>query len=216
MVTMAIGLAALPAAAQVAPTPAPAPTPAAPLPRVAIVTSAGRIVVEADTGRAPASAGNFLRYVDQRRLDGTSFYRVVKVADRFGFVQFGSNGDGRKSLPPVKHEPTTLTGLKHLDGTLSTARLAPGTARGEFTVSVGDQPSFDADPARPGDNQGYAAFGRIVEGMDVVLRIFDAPVSPDKMLRGAFKGEVPAAPVTIVTARRIQSSPARGGGSPQG
>ncbi len=210
MLTMAIGLAAMPAAAQVA-------TP--PLPRVAIETSAGRIVVEADTRAAPVSAGNFLRYVDQRKLDGTSFYRVVKVADKFGFVQFGSNGDPKKSLPPVKHEPTSTTGLKHLDGTLSTARLAPGTARGEFTVAVGDQPSFDADPARPGDNQGYAAFGRIVEGMDVVLRVFDAPVSPDKALRGAFRGEVPVAPVTILTARRLpplRSSPASGGGIPQG
>jgi peptidyl-prolyl cis-trans isomerase A (cyclophilin A) len=186
------------------------------LPRVAIVTSAGRFVVEADTARAPISAGNFLRYVDQRKLDGTRFYRVVKVADHFGFVQFGSNGDPKKSLPPVKHEPTGTTGLKHLDGTLSTARLAPGTARGEFTVAVGDQPSFDADPSRPGDNQGYAAFGRVVEGMDVVMRVFDAPVSPDTALRGAFKGEVPVAPVTILTARRIQSSPARGGGGPQG
>ncbi len=209
MTTMA--LAAVPALAQTA------PSPAAPLPRVAIVTSAGRIVVEADTVHAPVSAGNFLRYVDQHRLDGTRFYRVVKVADRFGFVQFGSNGDGRKSLPPVKHEPTTTTGLKHLDGTVSTARLAPGTARGEFTVSVGDQPSFDADPARPGDNQGYAAFGRIVEGMDVVLRIFDAAVSPDTALRGAFRGEVPVAPVTILTARRLpQSSAKAGGGGPQG
>ena len=194
MLGMAIGLAAMPAVAQVA-------TP--PLPRVAIETSAGRIVVEADTKAAPVSAGNFLRYVDQRKLDGTSFYRVVKVADKFGFVQFGSNGDPKKSLPPVKHEPTSTTGLKHLGGTISTARLAPGTARGEFTVAVGDQPSFDADPARPGDNQGYAAFGRIVEGMDVVLRIFDAPVSPDKTVRGAFKGEVPTAPVTILTARRL-------------
>ncbi len=204
MVTMAIGLAALPATAQVAPTsPAPATTPAAPLPRVAIDTGAGRIVVEADTVHAPVSANNFLRYVDQRKLDGTNFYRVVKVADKFGFVQFGSNGDGKRSLAPIRHEPTTTTGLKHLDGTISTARLAPGTARGEFTVSVGDQPSFDADPARPGDNQGYAAFGRIVEGMDVVLRIFDAPVSPDKTVRGAFKGEVPTTPVTIVRARRL-------------
>jgi len=163
--------------------------------------------VEADTRAAPVSANNFLRYVDQRKLDGTNFYRVVKVADKFGFVQFGSNGDGKRSLPPIRHEPTSTTGLKHLDGTLSTARLAPGTARGEFTVSVGDQPSFDADPARPGDNQGYAAFGRIVEGMDVVLRIFDAPVSPDKTVRGAFKGEVPTATVTILTARRLPVTP---------
>lgn len=184
---------------------APAQQPAGetPLPRVAVVTSEGRFVVEADTRRAPISAGNFLRYVDRRKLDGAGFYRVVKVADRFGFVQFGSDGDPKRSLPPIKHEPTSATGLKHLDGTLSTARLEPGSARGEFTISVGDQPSFDADPARPGDNQGYTAFGRVVEGMDVVMKVFDAPVSPTATLRGGFKGEVPQAPVTIVSARRL-------------
>ncbi|MFS0771541.1 peptidylprolyl isomerase [Sphingomonas sp. 1P08PE] len=188
------------------PVPTPAPT-ASDLPRVAIVTDKGRFVVEADTKHAPVSAGNFLRYVDQKRLDGTDFYRVVKVADHFGFVQFGSNGDPKRSLPPIRHEPTSATGLKHLDGTLSTARLAPGTARGEFTVSVGDQPSFDADPTKPGDNQGYAAFGRIVEGMEVVMAIFDAPVSPNATVRGAFRGEVPVARVRIVSARRL--TPAR-------
>jgi peptidyl-prolyl cis-trans isomerase A (cyclophilin A) len=182
---------------------APAAAPAATLPRVAVVTSKGRFVVEADTLHAPISAGNFLRYVDQRRLDGTRFYRTVKVGERFGFVQFGSDGDPKRTLPPIAHEPTTKTGLRHVDGTISTARLAPGSARGEFTIAVGDQPSFDADPARPGDNQGYAAFGHVVEGMDVVLSIFDAPVAPEATVRGSFKGEVPATPVTIVSARRV-------------
>jgi peptidyl-prolyl cis-trans isomerase A (cyclophilin A) len=105
--------------------------------------------------------------------------------------------------PPIRHEPTSETGIKHLDGTLSLPRLAPGTARGEFTIMVGDQPSFDADPSKPGDNLGYAAFGRVVEGQEVLLKIFDAPTSPTKTLMGSFKGEVPEAPVTIVTARRL-------------
>ncbi|MBO9624672.1 MAG: peptidylprolyl isomerase [Sphingomonas sp.] len=190
-------LLAAPAAAQTA---APAP---APNPRVALETSAGRIVVEVFQDKAPISAKNFLRYVDAKRFDGITFYRTVKVADRFGFVQFGVQNAPAKMFPPVKHEPTSQTGIKHLDGTLSMPRLAPGTARGEFTISVGDQPSFDADPARPGDNLGYAAFARVVEGMDVVLKIFDAPTSPTKTLQGSFKGEVPVAPVKIVTARRI-------------
>lgn len=194
-------LAATGATAQTTPT---VPT-EAPLPRVAIETGEGRIVIEANTRAAPVTAGNFLRYIDQRRLDGARFYRVVMVADRFGFVQFGVNGDPKLSLPPIKHEPTSVTGLKHLDGTISTARLEPGTARGEFTISVGDQPSFDADPARPGDNQGFAAFGRVVEGMDVLLRIFGSPVSPTETVRGSFKGEVPAVPITIVTARRLSA-----------
>ncbi len=132
--------------------------------------------------KAPISAANFLHYVDQKKLDGITFYRTCKVADKFGFVQFGTNGDPKRTLPPIKHEPTTITGLKHLNGTLSTARLAPGSARGDFTISVGDQPSFDADPTKPDDalktNLGYAAFGRVVDGMDVVLELYDEkPIS---------------------------------------
>lgn len=188
---------ALPAAAQTA-----APAPAA-NPRVALETTAGRIVIEVYQDKAPISAKNFLRYVDAKRFDGISFYRTVKVQDHFGFVQFGVQNAPAKMFPPVKHEPTSQTGIKHLDGTLSMPRLALGTARGEFTISVGDQPSFDADPARPGDNLGYAAFARVVEGMDVVLKIFDGPTSPTKTLQGSFKGEVPLEPVKIVNARRI-------------
>ncbi|MDQ2878476.1 MAG: peptidylprolyl isomerase [Pseudomonadota bacterium] len=188
---------AAPAWAQTAPIAAPT------LPRVAIDTTAGRFVVELETAKAPITANNFLHYVDQKRLDGVRFYRTVKVADHFGFVQFGTSGDPKRTLPPIKHEPTTLTGLKHLDGTLSIARFLPGSATGDFTISVGDQTSFDADPAKPGDNLGYAAFGHVAEGMDVVLKIFDAPVSPTATERGSFKGEVPIAPVTVVSARRL-------------
>lgn len=188
---------AFPAVAQTA-------TPASPAnPRVAFETSAGRIVVEVYADRAPVTAKNFLRYVDAKRLDGISFYRVVKVQDRFGFVQFGVQNAPAKVYPPIKHEPTSQTGIKHLEGTLSMPRLAPGSARGEFTISVGDQPSFDADPTRSGDNLGYAAFARVVEGMDVVLKVFDAPTSPTRTLQGSFKGEVPLAPVKILTARRL-------------
>jgi len=186
------------------PAPAPSPTPAVTLPRVALNTTAGRIVVEADTAHAPITAGNFLRYVDQKRLDGVTFYRVVKPADHFGFVQFGTLGDPKRLLPPIRHEPTTRTGIKHVSGTLSIARLAPGTATGEFTIMVGDQPSMDADPAAAGDNLGYAAWGHVVEGMDVVEKILDTPVSPTRTSRGAFKGEMPANPVVITTARRVK------------
>ncbi|MCD2325463.1 peptidylprolyl isomerase [Sphingomonas sp. IC-56] len=174
-------------------------------PRVAIDTSAGRIVVEVFADKAPISARNFLRYVDAKRLDGISFYRTVKVQHRFGFVQFGVQNAPARMFPPIKHEPTSQTGIKHLEGTLSMPRLAPGTARGEFTISVGDQASFDADPARPGDNLGYAAFARVVEGMDVVVKIMDAPISPTKTLAGTFKGQVPAAPVKILSVRRLTS-----------
>lgn len=201
LLMLLLSLFALPAFAQ---TPAASPTQAPKPPvRVALETAAGRIVIEVEPAKAPITAGNFLRYVDQKRLDGTVFYRTSQVAERFGFVQFGVNGEFKRMLPPIKHEPTTLTGIKHLDGTISTARRELGTARGEFTISVSDQPSLDADPAAPGDNQGYAAFGRVVEGMDVILKIFREPVSPTATIQGSFKGEVPVAPVKILTARRI-------------
>lgn len=199
LVLMLFCFLALPALAQV--TPAPAPNP-----RVALETSAGRIVVEVYLDKAPISAKNFLRYVDAKRLDGIVFYRTVKVQERFGFVQFGVQNAPAKMFPPVKHEPTSQTGIRHLDGTLSMPRLAPGSARGEFTIMVGDQPSFDADPAKPGDNLGYAAFARVVEGMDVVVKIMDAPISPAKTLQGSFKGEVPEVPVKVLTARRVPAA----------
>jgi len=218
LIITTLGLLATPVLAQTSPAPAPqaeptpviAPTPVAALPRVKIDTTAGSFTVEVEVTKAPITAANFLRYVDQKKLDGITFYRTCKVADKFGFVQFGTNGDPKRTLPPIKHEPTTITGLKHLNGTLSTARLAPGSARGDFTISVGDQPSFDADPTKPDDalktNLGYAAFGRVVDGMDVVLKIFDAPVDPNATVRGSFKGEVPAAPVRVLSARRLPKS----------
>jgi peptidyl-prolyl cis-trans isomerase A (cyclophilin A) len=198
LAALLLTLVAASASAQTAPAAPPAN------PRVELMTSEGRIVVELEAGKAPITTANFLRYVDQKRLDGIRFYRVVKVADHFGFVQFGADGDVKRLLPPIRHESTTQTGLKHLDGTISMPRLAPGTARSEFTISVGDQPSFDADPTKPGDNLGYAAFGHVVEGMDVVLKVFDAPVSPTATDRGSFKGEIPLAPVKVLTARRVK------------
>ena len=180
-------------------------TPAPALPRVVLETSAGRIVVEVETTKAPISAGNFLKYVDQKKLDGTEFYRAVKVADHFGFVQFGANSDPKRLLPPISHEPTTRTGLHHTNGEISLARLAPGTGRAEFTISVGDQTrALDAGQGQPADNLGYAAFGRVVEGMEVIVGIMDAPVSPTATQHGAFKGEVPVAPVKVLTARRTR------------
>ena len=196
MLTLLTALVALPAAAQTAAAPA--------NPRVAFETTAGRFVVEVEAAKAPITAKNFLRYVDQKRLDGIIFYRTVKVQDRFGFVQFGVQNAPAKMLPPIRHEPTSQTGVTHVDGAISMPRLAPGSARGEFTISVGAQPSFDADPTRPGDNLGYAAFGRVVEGMDVIHKIFDAPTSPTKTLQGSFKGEVPMTPVKLLTARRAK------------
>lgn len=191
----------LPALAQEAPAPAPTPAPKPATQKVALDTSFGRIVLELETERAPITARNFLRYADQKRLDGIAFYRTVKVADKFGFIQFGIDNDPKRILPPIKHEPTTQTGVKHVNGAISTARLAPGTARGEFTISVGDQPSLDADPSRPGDNLGYAAFGKVVEGMDVVWKILDAPTSPTA--EGVMKGQMLSPKIRILKVSRV-------------
>jgi len=194
LLTALLALVALPAAAQTAPA----------NPRVAFETEVGRFVVEVYADKAPVTAANFLRYVDAKRLDGITFYRVVKVQDHFGFVQLGLQNDPKRVFPPIRHESTEQTGVKHLDGTLSMPRLKPGSAQGEFTISLGDQPSFDANPANPGDNLGYAAFARVTEGLDVVLKVFDAPVSPTATLRGgSFKGEVPVKAVRVLTVRRV-------------
>ncbi len=192
----------LPALAQEAPAPAPTPASKPATQKVALDTSFGRIVLELETERAPITARNFLRYADQKRLDGIAFYRTVKVADKFGFIQFGVDNDPKRILPPIKHEPTTQTGVKHVNGAISTARLAPGTARGEFTISVGDQPSLDADPSKPGDNLGYAAFGKVVEGMDVVWKILDAPTSPTAG-EGVMKGQMLSPKIRILKVTRV-------------
>jgi peptidyl-prolyl cis-trans isomerase A (cyclophilin A) len=168
--------------------------------RVELKTSDGTIALELEQAKAPISTANFLRYVDQKRLDGTSFYRAVKVGPGYGFVQGGTRNDPRRTLPPIAHEPTTKTGLSHVDGAISLARLAPGTAAGDFVITAGAIPSMDADPSAEGDNQGFAVFGHVVDGMDVVREILDA--SKDKDGEGAMKGQMLAAPVKILSARR--------------
>jgi peptidyl-prolyl cis-trans isomerase A (cyclophilin A) len=179
---------------------APAPVEQPRTERVAIDTDKGRFVVAVEVERAPVTAGNFLKYVDQKRLAGIAFYRTVKAGEKFGFVQFGVQNDPKRALPPIKHEPTTQTGVRHVDGAISVARFEPGSARGDFTISVGDQPSLDADPSKPGDNLGYAAFGRVVEGMDVIHAILDVPTQPG----GHFPGQMIAVPIRVIHAARVK------------
>ena len=124
-----------------------APTAAPATVRVKLHTSAGDMIVALETQRAPITAGNFLHYVDTKRLDGTEFYRAMHTGADAGLVQGGVR-DGRKLFPPIAHEPTSQTGLRHVDGALSAPRLAVGTARGDFTIMVGDQPYLDAGPGR--------------------------------------------------------------------
>ncbi len=196
-----LGLAA-PQAAPAAPSPvAPAPRPAD-IVRVVLATAEGPVTLELDRARAPLTTANFLRYLDAKRLDGIFFYRAMKLGAEGGLIQGGVR-DAAKFFPPVAHEPTSLTGIKHEDGTVSLARAAPGTARADFFITVGPVPSLDAGTGQPGDDLGFAAFGRVVEGMDTVRRILAAPTSSTAG-EGAMRGQMLAAPVRIATARRAR------------
>ena len=167
---------------------------------VAIDTSLGRIVVAVDLAHAPITAANFLHYVDTHRLDGEAFYRAMRVADG-GLIQGGVRSDVRKLFPAIAHEPTSTTGLHNVAGAISMARLAPGTAQADFFILLSDMPGFDA--GAPGnDPDGFAAFGHVVEGMDVVKKIFDSPVSATKG-EGVMKGQMLDPPVKIVKAARV-------------
>ena len=169
--------------------------------RVALQTSAGAIVVELEAERAPITTANFLSYVDRKRFDGATFYRAVQVGAGFGLIQGGVRNDPKRALPPIAHEPTTKTGLSHVDGAISMARNAPGTASGDFFITVGATASMDANPSQPGDNLGFAAFGRVVDGMNIVRQILTAPTSSTEG-QGVMKGQMLAAPVRIISARR--------------
>jgi len=195
----------LPALAQdAAPPPAAAPAPKPATVKVSLLTSEGPILLELEKERAPITTSNFLRYVDAKRFDNMTFYRAVNVpnAPELGLVQGGVHYDPRKMFPTIAHEPTSKTGVLHGDGTISMARNAPGTAAGDFFITIGQMDYMNADPSAPGDNAGYAAFGHVVEGMDVVKRILAAPRSPT-LGEGMMKGQMLAAPVRIISARRV-------------
>ena len=174
-------------------------------PRVALKTSVGTIVVEVDTRHAPITGANFLKYVDLKKFDGTTFYRSARAknAPKQGFIQGGIRHSFNRMLPPIAHEPTTKTGIRHLDGTISLARDKPGTAMGDFFIMVGSAPSLDAHPGAKGDNLGYAAFGNIVGGMDVVHRILALP-TVQQIGSGAMKNQMLTKPITIVSAARVK------------
>jgi peptidyl-prolyl cis-trans isomerase A (cyclophilin A) len=171
--------------------------------RVRLETDAGVIMLELDHRHAPITTENFIAYVDQHRLDNTVFYRTSHTPHdaQHGFVQGGIRHNYRLLLPPIPLEPTSRTGLLHRDGTISMARTTPDSAMGDFVISIGAQPGMDAGPRAPGDHLGYATFGRVVEGMDVVRRIHAAPTDPHAGT-GSMRGEMLSAPVRIVSARR--------------
>jgi peptidyl-prolyl cis-trans isomerase A (cyclophilin A) len=173
--------------------------------RVRLVTSAGNITLVLDGRRAPKTVANFMLYVDDGRLEGTEFYRTARrVSDpRFGFIQGGIGTDARRMLPALPLEPVSRTGIRHLDGSISMAHGAnPDSANGNFSIMVGANPALDA---------GYAAFGRVVAGMDVVRRILAMPSGGG---RGPMRGQMILKPVRILRAERM-SGVARPSGGPK-
>jgi peptidyl-prolyl cis-trans isomerase A (cyclophilin A) len=171
--------------------------------RVRLQTDKGVIVVELADDKAPITVANFLHYVDTGRMDGAVFYRASRApgAPTVGLIEAGVK-DPAKLFPPIAHESTLVTGLKHLDGTLSMARFAPGTATSDFSICCGDAPYLDAHPELPGDNLGYAAFGQVTDGMDVARAILAMPTTGAAQ-NPAMQGEILDPPVSILSARRV-------------
>jgi peptidyl-prolyl cis-trans isomerase A (cyclophilin A) len=151
-----------------------------PNPQVVIRTELGDIRVELYPYDAPVTTANFLRYVDDNLFEGASFYRTVTMDNqpdndiRIEVIQGGLAVD-TSYYPPIVHEPTIQTGIKHRNGVISMARLEPGSATSEIFICVGDQPELDFQGRRNPDGQGFAAFGRVVDGMEVVRRIHTRP-----------------------------------------
>ncbi|SOD89624.1 peptidylprolyl isomerase [Spirosoma fluviale] len=145
--------------------------------QIRIDTEAGPIVVRLYPDKAPVTVANFLRYVDDKRYDSAHFYRVVRLDNqatspvKIEVIQGGLQNDTTRMLPPIAQETTAKTGLKHLDGTLSLARGAPNSGASEFFICINPQPELDFGGKRNPDGQGFAAFGQVISGMDVVRKI---------------------------------------------
>jgi peptidyl-prolyl cis-trans isomerase A (cyclophilin A) len=178
--------------------------------RVRFSTSLGAIDVEVDVTRAPVSAGNFLRYVDAGRYTAGRFHRTVTVDPdnqphntvKIEVIQGGVAPENQNlDFDPIPLERTRDTGLSHVDGCLSMARDGPDTATSDFFICIGDQPELDFGGRRNPDGQGFAAFGRVVAGMDVVRRIqrsasHDQTLTPPIRIESAVRVAPPSSPAS--------------------
>ncbi|WP_298304720.1 peptidylprolyl isomerase [uncultured Erythrobacter sp.] len=176
---------------------------------VVLETKKGEITIRLEIERAPITAVNFLRYVDEGRFDGTVFYRAMKLQREpmpNGLIQGGTQFDPKRILPSVPHEPTTVTGLSHTNGAVSMAMLEPGTANGDFSIMLADQIGLDAQPDSddPIWQNGYAVFGYVIDGMDIVSAIHAGEADPNKGV-GPMMGQILAEPVEITKARRAEA-----------
>lgn len=148
--------------------------------RCEVKTSLGNFVVELFPHHAPVTTENFLKYVDAGLYNGTDFFRVQNLQNqdnrpvKIEVIQ-GGGVDSVKSFPAIQHENTLKTGLLHKDGSISMARGDTGTATSSFFICINDQPELDFGGKRNPDGQGFAAFGKVVEGMDVVRKIYQQP-----------------------------------------
>jgi peptidyl-prolyl cis-trans isomerase A (cyclophilin A) len=172
-------------------------------PRVAIATDKGTIVVELEDRKAPITSANFLRYVDAKKYDGGTIYRASRTPGTrgAGTIQGGISPKARK-FRPIAHESNRITGIKHRAGTISMGRNEPGSAQCDFFICASPMPYLDARPGGRGDNEGYAAFGQVVTGMDVVKRIL-ALRTDGKTYEVAMKGQMINPPVQIVSMKRV-------------
>jgi len=176
--------------------------------RVRVQTSLGDIVLELDPAKAPGTTANFLKYVDGGHYDGGTFHRTVKMDNqpespvKIEVIQAGvAESKAKAGFPAIPLERTTVTGLKHVDGAVSMARGTPDSATSGWFICINDQPSLDFGGARNPDGQGFAAFGKVVSGMDVVRKIQQAPSSSNRTSNTEAQKLTP--PITVVKVSRI-------------
>lgn len=176
--------------------------------RVRVQTELGDIVLEVDPARAPVTAANFLKYVDAGHFDGGVFHRTVKMDNqpestiKIEVIQAGVNPNRAKDgFGPIALERTSVTGITHKDGVVSMARGTPDSATSGWFICINDQPSLDFGGMRNRDGQGFAAFGRVVSGMDVVRKIQVAPSSADRKTNTEAQRLTPA--VKILKVARV-------------
>ena len=172
---------------------------------VVMETAAGPVHIELYPQQAPLTVENFLRYVDGGYYEGGKFYRTVTTENDKGApiieVIQGGLGDLEAVFPPVAHESTEDTGIRHTNGVISMARDGPGSAQSEFFICIGDQPGLDYGASRNPDQLGFAAFGRVVSGMDIVIKIHSSPAdapTDDPYL----EGQIIAKPIQILSIKR--------------
>lgn len=175
--------------------------------KILIKTSEGDVKIELYAKKAPITVANFLKYVDEKIYDGASFYRTVRLDNqpnspvKIEVIQGGTNSEKtKKTYPPIELETTEKTKIKHLDGTISMARGEPNSATSEFFICINPQPELDFGGKRNPDGKGFAAFGKVVKGMDVVRKIQSKET---KIWEGNKQPQLLAEPVKIISIRRI-------------